>query len=284
MTLTTSSGERTLVTTYTYDKNNNQTSILDVEGNLTRFEYDANNNQTVIVDALERRTINRYDEKNQLIEIIYPDDTYRLLSETIIDPINGDLTIAYNYDAVGNRLSMNNTVTGLTTYIYNNNDWLLTEITNDVATTYTYDNNGNTLIKSNTQEQVVYDWDQENRLVVVAITNSGGVSNIEYQYDFNGIRVASVADGVETRYLVDANREYTQVLEEYDSNGNTQVNYVNGWSLISQTRNGEDSFYGYDGHSGVRFLTDVDGNVTDTSRSFMGRHDQRHHDPFGRMA
>jgi hypothetical protein len=29
---------------------------------------------------------------------------------------------------------------------------------------------------------------------------------VEYRYDVNGIRVTSVVDGVETRYLVDANR------------------------------------------------------------------------------
>ncbi|WRL44039.1 RHS repeat-associated core domain-containing protein [Cyanobacterium aponinum UTEX 3222] len=191
------------------------------------------------------------------------DDTYRLISETITDAVNGDLTITYDYDAVGNRLSMDNSITGLTTYTYNRNDWLLSESIAGVTTTYTYDDNGNTLTKSNADEQVVYDWNQENHLVGVEIINGDGVNNIEYQYDMNGIRVASIVDGFETRYLIDANREYAQALEEYDSNGDTQVIYVHGWSLISQSRGGEDSFYGYDGHSGVRILTDESGNVTD---------------------
>lgn len=40
--------------------------------------------------------------------------------------------------------------------------------------------------------------------------------------------------------------------------------YVYGLDLISQTRNGATSYYGYDGHGSVRFLMNASGTVTDT--------------------
>ena len=75
-----------------------------------------------------------------------------------------------------------------------------------------------------------------------------------------------MVDGVETRYLVDENRPYAQVLEEYSSNGTVQASYVYGGALdlISQTRGGTESIYLRDGHSGVRQLTNASGSVTDT--------------------
>ncbi|WP_190316054.1 RHS repeat-associated core domain-containing protein [Pseudanabaena sp. UWO310] len=68
---------------------------------------------------------------------------------------------------------------------------------------------------------------------------------------------------METRYLIDANRPYAQVLEEYNSDG-SQVSFVYGNNLISQNRNGNKSFYLGDGHSGVRQLANSSGVITDT--------------------
>lgn len=50
-----------------------------------------------------------------------------------------------------------------------------------------------------------------------------GTLQIEYAYDADGIRVAKTMDGDETRYLVDINRQYAQVLEEYDATTGTEV-------------------------------------------------------------
>ena len=54
-------------------------------------------------------------------------------------------TIVYEYDSVGNRLVRDDSVDGLTTYDYDDNDRLISEITDGIATTYSYDNNGNVL-------------------------------------------------------------------------------------------------------------------------------------------
>ena len=84
-----------------------------------------------------------------------------------------------------------------------------------------------------------------------------------YHYDIDGIRVRSVVDGAETRYLIDANRPYAQVLEEYTPGGVIQVSYVYGHDLISQDRGEVRSYYHVDGLGSTRALTDARGLVTD---------------------
>ena len=192
------------------------------------------------------------------------DNLYRLTQEEITD--DGTVrTIDYTYDPIGNRLSQNDSELGLTTYAYNDNDWLLTEETNGAVTTYTYDDNGNTLSEVNSaiNEQTVYTWDDENRLIGAEITTDADTTVTEYEYNVDGVRVASVVDGVETRYLVDSNLQYAQVLEEYTPEGNVEVAYVRGHDLISQVRDGEESFYHVDGLGSTRALTDGEGDVTD---------------------
>ncbi|MFM7853875.1 MAG: RHS repeat-associated core domain-containing protein, partial [Pseudanabaena sp.] len=80
----------------------------------------------------------------------------------------------------------------------------------------------------------------------------------------NNIRVSQKVDGVETRYLIDDNRDYAQVLEEYKSDGTMITTYIYGHDLISENRNGVKSFYIYDGLGSTRALTDAAGTVTDS--------------------
>jgi RHS repeat-associated protein len=54
------------------------------------------------------------------------------------------------------------------------------------------------------------------------------------------------------------------VIEEYTPAGIITASYVYGDTLLSQARSGNTSFYLFDGHSGVRQLTNVTGAVTDT--------------------
>jgi RHS repeat-associated protein len=115
----------------------------------------------------------------------------------------------------------------------------------------------------------------ENRIVE---RESSDGRHIEIVYDGDGNRVSKTADGITVYYLVDANNltGYAQVMEELVTNhvGALVVDrvYTYGLDLISQYKYESGpgspywdvSYYGYDGHGNVRFLTDSDGNITDT--------------------
>jgi RHS repeat-associated protein len=266
-------------TIYTYDEVGNLKNISLPNGTAQTYSYDELNrlkylenkdpqdnilsSYTYTFDAVGNRQ--KVEENGgRKVEYTY-DELYRLTKEVITDPVNGSRTIEYTYDAVGNRDTKNDSVIGLTTYTYDGNDRLRSETTAGVTTNYTYDNNGNLILADlqNSPEQVKYFWDGENRLTEVEITDASGTKEIQYRYDADGIRVASIVGGEETRYLVDANRPYAQVLEEYEPGGVTQVSYAHGLSLISQNRNGNKSFYLFDGHSGVRQLSNSSGTITD---------------------
>jgi YD repeat-containing protein len=176
----------------------------------------------------------------------------------------GNRTIDYTYDAVGNRLTRNDSSEGLTTYTYDANDRLLTEDLAGRIARYNYDANGNTLSRvASATGQVFYHWDFENRLVGADTTNSTGTHHVQYRYDADGIRVASTADGIETRYLIDTVQPYAEVLVEYRPSGLIVASYVYGNDLISQDRGGVHSFYHVDGLGSTRALTNASGIVTD---------------------
>jgi RHS repeat-associated protein len=259
-------------TTYIYDAVSNLIQTVLPNGVVENREYDELNRLEYLENKLGSEVISSYDyELNEVgnrisvtehdgrqVEYEY-DSLYRLVEEKIIDAESGSRTITYTYDKVGNRLSRNDSVEGETTYQYNDNDWLLEEQHNGDVIVYEYDNNGNTIKRvKNGTEETVYIWDAQNRLVEVR-NPSGDI--ITYTYDVDNIRVSETVNGVTTQYIVDKNRDYAQVIEEY-VDGELEVRYVHGLDLIFQERDGEVSVYLVDGLGSTRLLTDGDGSVT----------------------
>jgi fibro-slime domain-containing protein/RHS repeat-associated protein len=285
-------------TAYTFDAQNRLKSVTDPEGGVTTYTYNPVGNleltqfpngtvETREYDNLNRLfyietrgpsgiivsyryTLDKTGNRTAVVEqdgrrVEYSYDTlYRLTQETIYDPgaTAPSRTIAYIYDAVGNRLSRNDSGEGSTLYTYDDNDRLLTSTLNGTVTTYTYDNNGNTTSKATDGTTITYQWNADNRLIS-ADTNGDGAIDVVNRYDENGIRVSQTVNGEETRFLIDANRDYAQVLEEYTSSGVIRVSYVYGNDLISQNRGGEQSFYHVDGLGSTMALSDQIGLIID---------------------
>jgi RHS repeat-associated protein len=281
-------------TTYTYDTLNRLSTVTDPDGGLTTYTYDnVGNRKTVIssnstvaeynYDTLNRLTylknrkstgdiISSYtytlgpagnctrvvEHTGRIVDYVY-DNLYRLTQEQITDPVLGNETISYTYDAFGNRLTKTDS-NGTITYAYDANDRLLSETAPSYTNTYNYDNNGNTLSKSDGTNTTSYVYDYENRLISVQTPSS----QLGYTYDADGIRVSSTVDATITNYLVDKNRDYAQVLEERDSAGSLIVSYVYGDDLISQHRGGADSYYHYDAQMSTRQLTNETEDVVNT--------------------
>jgi RHS repeat-associated protein len=94
-------------------------------------------------------------------------------------------------------------------------------------------------------------------------------SSISIVYDGDGNRVSEAAGGTTTAYLVDTLNPtgYSQVLDELASGAVTKT-YSYGLQRISQNQlvsgTWTPTFYGYDGHGNVRFLTSSAGTVGNT--------------------
>jgi len=243
---------------YTYDPLNRMSTVTDWLGGTT-YTYDADGNVTTITNPNGTAANNTYDNRNRLISI---DNTK---SDT-------SLIASYNFtlDAVGNHTEVikNESLVPVfakanKSYSYDNDNRLLTSN----GTAYNYDANGNMTSKGiNT-----YAYDYEDRL---SQTSIGGV-NTAYQYDGLGNRIAKVADGATTRYVLDISGALSQVLAETDENGTITRYYVYGLGLISKiTPGNEASYYHYDSRGSTIALTDSTETITDKYA----------YDPFGKLA
>ncbi len=128
------------------------------------------------------------------------------------------------------------------------------------------DANGNTTLPSGVSNT----YDFENKML------SRGTTTIVY--DGDGNRVSETFNGVTTSYLIDDRNPtgLSQVLDELVGGSVTRT-YAYGLQRISENQfDGSTwvpSFYGYDGHGSVRFLSNSAGTVTDTYQ----------YDAFGRL-
>jgi RHS repeat-associated protein len=260
-------------TTYSYDLLGNQIGSVLGNGVQENRVYDTLNrliqvHQTGIsgqtladyqytLDAVGNRV--KVVEKDRQVDFTY-DVRDRLVKEVVTNT-SGTKTTSYILDAVGNRLSKNDSVMGLTTYTYNVNDWLLTEVNGTQSITYAYDANGNNTTKTSSNNgSTIYTWNGDNRLVGIGMNGH----QFSYEYDLAGMRTAQTVDGVRTNYLLDVNRANPVVVAEYSQPSISTATYTYGGNLISQQQGSTESFFVSDGHSGVRMLTDSLGNVTNT--------------------
>jgi RHS repeat-associated protein len=248
---------------YSYDENGNLAGMSYPNGVRVAYTYDALNRLTRLT-AGGSSTLASYDyvlgpsgsrlsvteRGGRTVSYTY-DALYRLTGEAVSgDAVAG--AVSYTYDAVGNRLKRASTLSPVSssTSSYDANDRLAGNV---------YDGDGNTTATAFHS----YAYDSEDRLKAV----DGDA--VVFAYDGDGNRVAKTVAGVTTRYLVDDLNPTgrAQVIEE-SVGGSVVRSYTYGHQLISQRRlvgdGWEQSFYGYDGHGSVRYLTDPAGAVTDT--------------------
>jgi len=261
------------LTQYNYDKVGNLRSYIYPNGVNTFYDYDnlnrltnmAINRITTPIEsyaytlALTGHRLGVQEGNGRNVSYEY-DNLYRLTKESILGAsILGN--IDYTLDPVGNRLAMNSSVLGIPSQVNTFDD-------NDLLGADTADANGNTTVADGKS----FEYDFENRIRSM----SSALKNVEIEYDGDGNRVKKTVDGIETYYLVDTVNltGYAQIIEELtivNSQPSVSKVYSYGRDLISQeqlydTPTGtiwRTSFYGYDGHGNVRFLTDADGFIND---------------------
>jgi len=265
-------------TTYEYDPVGNRILAEYPNGITTQYGYDARNrlieqiatdstgnlvqHLVYTLDATGKRTRLEERHSGRTADWSY-DDLGRLTSETVSDPLGG-YTTEWTYDKVGNRLTQIHTPLGeasqLTSYRYDQNDRLITETTAAGITSYAYDPKGNRISQSGPEGSATYTYDPDNRLVA-ADTAAG---TLHYTYDANGIRQSRTENGSTTRYLIDPNQAYAQVLAEYDETNSERIAYTRAdRQLISQTTTNSLRYHHQDGLGSTRILTDASGVPTD---------------------
>jgi len=259
-------------TTYQYDAVGNRTMVTYPNGVSMVYEYDALN-RLIRQDVKNSEggtitsynyTLGKFGERLKAEEptrtVVYTyDKLYRLTSESITS--GGTTTdMRYAYDAASNRLSK--TVDGVATnYTYNE----LNQLISETGITYTYNDAGNLIRKAEFGKNTAFEYDAWNRLIKATITEMENTGAESYQYDALGNRVAKTTNGVTTRYLVDTNTAYAQVIAGFEGTGTLKAFYSrNGAEPISRLdRAGKTHYYVYDGHGDTRMLFDKDGIITD---------------------
>jgi RHS repeat-associated protein len=281
-------------TTYTYDDVGNLRGYTYPNGVNSFYSYNALNRLTNMnvssvggtvanyaytlapsghrTGATETLILNPFNPQPTTINRLYAyDRTYRLTNETIAGTSFATATLDYSYDKVGNRLRLDSTLLSIPSA------FSAVDL-NDRLTTDSYDNNGNTLFAGGFPMSQPDHYDFENRLI--QRVEGGKTVTIVYDGDGNRVKktVTTATNTVTTWFLVDMINPtgYAQVLEEITTDtANPQLTtpqvtriYSYGHDLISQDQllgnQWEISFYGYDGHGNTRFLTDVNGFVSDT--------------------
>ncbi len=278
---------------YSYDARNRLTGIDTVKSAdqslLARFSYQLTAHG---LRSQATETINTSPAQTRTVTYSY-DALKRLTGQSATGATAGlDLAVTFSYDAVGNRSSATETQAGATVttaYAYDKNDRLLTENQSGavtIANNYSYDLNGNLTGKTgsqgNTSTAAVYRWQKsgvpgEDRLNrFTPNTNAGTAGSVSFRYDAEGNRILK-ANGIDpataaatdiTRYVVDKNKPYADVVEERDGNKQPIAYYLYGNRLLSQVRytgnTGAESQLHGDGLGSTRLLTTGSGVIANS--------------------
>ena len=269
------------ITGYSYDANSNLIGMTYPNSRSTEYLYDENNqlielineNSTQVISSFEytldaagnRLSVaewfsDRFESESGIPQVLTTsyeyDDIYRLTQVNY--PF--EEIVSYNYDPMGNRISMTTTVDGIDTtinYAYDAADRLLLS----GGITYDYDNNGNMVRKTETPGRVTsYNYDGANRLISLSKMFDGSQQDIyTFEYDGDGNRLSKATiNGKKSKsseYLWDVNTILPQVLTESDKKGTTF--YAIGLDLISMSDpRGKEFYYHYDGLGSVCSLSD----------------------------
>ena len=301
---------------YEYDDKGNMTTVSDSLNNskvMARYTYDSNDNLSSVTYGNGTSTSYTYNEGNMIenvtnrnadsIKMSYYDYDYYLDGNVrqqdrngvncyydydefsrIIDEDYGREEIDYYYDAAGNRtlkkICDDNGDTDVN-YTYDLNNRLLEESTDYYAknetdvTKYVYDNNGNQIKKigyitkgvngSPSQDLVsenelnnTYEIYKYNEFNEMTSFESNKESKWEYAYLPNGLRYRKSNASNFDRYVWDRNGN---IIAEMNGEGNLTSKYVRGNKLISKNDN---EYYSYDGHGSVVNISNEDGKSIKT--------------------
>ncbi len=272
--------------TYTYDDNNNRTSITDRNGNVTSFAYDSRGN--VISENDPNDLADPYDGGISTVEyndIRFPDlptkktDALGRITLWEYDPngnverqVNPDGTdITWTYNSFGQKLTETDENSNTTNYTYDPNG-LLTQITdpNGNHTWYGYDDlwrlikvtDGRGSGSGDASHTTTTVYDDADRVVSV----TGPITSQSNEYDEIGTRTKVVnGRGYTIRYEYDGNSNLSKVVREIPSDPNQITSYTYDSMNHKITMTDPNYFvtqYSYDDLGRLITQTDPENNTT----------------------
>lgn len=263
-----------LTVSYTYDPNGNRISIRYPGFKTVFYTYDPLNRLIYVQDWGGIITEYQYDSVSRLISktmgngstVLYTyDNASRLVGKE--DRNAADSLIAsytYTLDQVGNRTSMDMDQPLIPTvnvvdhaFAHDNANRVLSQN----STTFTHDDKGNRTARDDGSVTTQYTYNYDDLLTQVS--NGSNIDN--YLYNGDGIRLASIENGFETRYLLDITGDMEFVLAEMDASNTFNTYYIYGDGLLYSidATTGERLFYHYDPTGNTVAITNLAGTVTD---------------------
>ena len=264
--------------TYTYDRNNNLASVTDWEGRITKYTYNKNGQLSKLERADKTVETYEYDKAGQLIsqkdvdaegkEIHSYDYTYNLAGNITkiekqgnsaaksSDLSDKDGKASGEESSEGSASAMkapgeaNEKSDTTITMEYSDDNRLLFYNGEEV----TYDEEGNMTYGPLDGKMTEFVYDCRNRLIKAGDT--------EYGYDAENNRTSVTKEEVTTKYVVDSNCEYSQVLTA--TTDDNVITYIYGDGLIAQESGQDYVTYHYNQVGSTTALTDKQGSVVET--------------------
>jgi RHS repeat-associated protein len=260
-------GSGAMVVTYAYDAAGRLVREDKGNGTYTTYEYDAAGQILHLMNHAPDGSVNSrfdytYDELGRRTSMVTLDGTWAYeyddtgqLTHAVFDSTSPDIDdqdLTYVYDPVGNRIRT--IINGVITEYSTNN---MNQYTAVGAATYGYDADGNMISKADGSDSWTYTFNDQNRLVQVAVPDS----TWQYEYDALGNRVATVQNGLRTEYLLDP-VGLVNVVGEYNGTGGLIANYAHGLGLTSRVaQTGLAAYYDFDATGSTSQITGADGGL-----------------------
>lgn len=273
-------------TGYIYDAAGRVVSVLEDGIAIADNEYDSRGNLIATTFGNGVRESRTYDSRSLLtgIEIVDSGGVVlriasfeRDLAGRLVAETEGQSRVEYQYDALGQvvhwtRLE-SDVVTEEVALEYDSVGNVVRKTTNGVETVFRYDILGQLISKTEQGQTTLYEFDGEGNLVSASrdgfelyrytFDARGRLTRAEvfdteretgvttYEYDFTGLLIRQVHDGVETSYAYDRSQAIPVIISATQG-GETEYFFHNGRILGRSTDSGEQFFFHSDASLNVR--------------------------------
>ncbi len=262
------------LTSYEYDNLYRLTQVTYPDSLIETYTYDAAGNRLTKSNGASNEVYVYNDDNELTTRHVFGQGTGEItVTGTVRDDIKVDRVIVNGISAVieGDNFhqtisvtSGQNTITVAAYDTSGNNVAKSLSITylasGDDMYNYEYDTNGNTTKITKNNEDTIFSYDYENRMIG-AVTPAG--AQITYAYDGDKRRYSKTVDGTTTKFLYDG----INILADLDGSGAITKEYTQGLgidSLIKATDGENPEYYHSDALGSTRVITNANGNTVKT--------------------